>query len=133
MKTEWGTKRECDACGGRFYDLGRSPIVCPKCDEVFTPEAAKLTRAEVRAKAKADAEEKSRAEDTKAAELAKAEEASKTAEAALLKAAGISDDADDDDDDEEDDGLIEGAFDVDDEEDVADVVDAPVKTGAEET
>ncbi|MGB0671459.1 MAG: TIGR02300 family protein, partial [Rhodospirillales bacterium] len=31
-KPEWGTKRACQSCGARFYDLGRNPIVCPKCD-----------------------------------------------------------------------------------------------------
>ncbi|MFC0388286.1 TIGR02300 family protein [Muricoccus vinaceus] len=28
---ELGLKRTCVACGARFYDLGRSPAVCPKC------------------------------------------------------------------------------------------------------
>ncbi|GBQ09144.1 MULTISPECIES: TIGR02300 family protein [Acetobacter] len=26
-----GTKRVCVSCGARFYDLHRSPAVCPKC------------------------------------------------------------------------------------------------------
>ena len=26
-----GTKRTCQACEIRFYDLGRNPIVCPTC------------------------------------------------------------------------------------------------------
>lgn len=26
-----GTKRVCVSCGARFYDLNRSPAVCPKC------------------------------------------------------------------------------------------------------
>ena len=30
-KAELGLKRTCVACGARFYDLGRSPAVCPKC------------------------------------------------------------------------------------------------------
>jgi uncharacterized protein (TIGR02300 family) len=29
--TELGTKRVCVACGTRFYDLQKSPAVCPKC------------------------------------------------------------------------------------------------------
>ena len=28
---EWGTKRACDKCAARFYDLNRAPVVCPKC------------------------------------------------------------------------------------------------------
>ena len=30
-KPELGTKRVCVACGTRFYDLVKSPAVCPKC------------------------------------------------------------------------------------------------------
>jgi uncharacterized protein (TIGR02300 family) len=30
-KPELGTKRVCVACGTRFYDLAKSPAVCPKC------------------------------------------------------------------------------------------------------
>lgn len=26
-----GTKRKCIACAAKFYDLGKRPIVCPKC------------------------------------------------------------------------------------------------------
>jgi uncharacterized protein (TIGR02300 family) len=28
-----GTKRVCTNCTARFYDLGRRPIVCPKCQQ----------------------------------------------------------------------------------------------------
>jgi len=34
-KPKWGEKRECPECGARFYDLKRTPIVCPKCDTPF--------------------------------------------------------------------------------------------------
>ena len=30
-KPELGTKRVCVACGTRFYDLTKSPAMCPKC------------------------------------------------------------------------------------------------------
>jgi uncharacterized protein (TIGR02300 family) len=30
-KPELGLKRTCVACGARFYDLTKSPAVCPKC------------------------------------------------------------------------------------------------------
>ncbi len=30
-KPEWGTKHLCQSCGARFYDMLRTPIVCPKC------------------------------------------------------------------------------------------------------
>lgn len=35
VKLEWGTKRTCQSCTSRFYDLRRSPIICPKCGETF--------------------------------------------------------------------------------------------------
>ena len=37
-KPEWGTKRLCQSCGAKFYDLLRSPITCPKCGAVFHVE-----------------------------------------------------------------------------------------------
>jgi uncharacterized protein (TIGR02300 family) len=30
-KPELGTKRVCVACGARFYDLMKTPAICPKC------------------------------------------------------------------------------------------------------
>jgi uncharacterized protein (TIGR02300 family) len=38
-KPEWGTKRQCQSCGAKYYDFGREPIVCPACSTVFDPEA----------------------------------------------------------------------------------------------
>ena len=44
-KPEWGTKRLCQSCGAKFYDMARSPIVCPKCSATFDVDAAvKLKR-----------------------------------------------------------------------------------------
>lgn len=39
-KPELGTKRQCQSCGARFYDLAREPITCPKCGTVFVVEVA---------------------------------------------------------------------------------------------
>lgn len=33
-----GTKRRCSDCGAAFYDLGRTPIVCPKCGTTHEPQ-----------------------------------------------------------------------------------------------
>lgn len=30
-----GSKRVCPSCGARYYDLNRSPIVCPVCQTVY--------------------------------------------------------------------------------------------------
>jgi uncharacterized protein (TIGR02300 family) len=35
VKQEWGTKRTCQACESRFYDLNKIPIICPKCQTPF--------------------------------------------------------------------------------------------------
>lgn len=43
-KPEWGTKRICLSCGAKFYDLLRSPILCPACGAEFDPEAAGRAR-----------------------------------------------------------------------------------------
>jgi uncharacterized protein (TIGR02300 family) len=34
----WGTKRICQSCGTKYYDLNKSPIHCPKCGAEFNPE-----------------------------------------------------------------------------------------------
>lgn len=31
VKANWGTKRTCQSCAARFYDLNKGPIKCPKC------------------------------------------------------------------------------------------------------
>src|SRR5689334_3306265 len=35
LKAARGTKRVCQNCGSKFYDLNRAPITCPICDAVF--------------------------------------------------------------------------------------------------
>jgi uncharacterized protein (TIGR02300 family) len=40
-KPDLGMKRVCVACGARFYDLTKSPAVCPKCG---TEQPADQTR-----------------------------------------------------------------------------------------
>ncbi len=39
-RPELGVKRACQACGAKFYDLSKTPIVCPKCATVFVVPAA---------------------------------------------------------------------------------------------
>ena len=34
-KTDLGKKLTCPSCGVRFYDLGKSPATCVKCDHTF--------------------------------------------------------------------------------------------------
>ena len=44
VKPAWGTKRTCQSCDAKFYDMQRSPIACPKCGAIFDPEASLKTR-----------------------------------------------------------------------------------------
>ncbi|MGH6921344.1 MAG: TIGR02300 family protein [Geminicoccaceae bacterium] len=51
-KPEWGSKRVCLSCGARFYDMKRTPIVCPACETVLDPAAnSKPRRSRTPAKA----------------------------------------------------------------------------------
>ena len=44
VKPELGTKRVCVSCGAKFYDLARSPAVCPKCDTEQPVEQPRVRR-----------------------------------------------------------------------------------------
>lgn len=43
-KPELGTKRLCPNCGAKYYDLNRSPIVCPRCAAPFDPHLVAKAR-----------------------------------------------------------------------------------------
>jgi uncharacterized protein (TIGR02300 family) len=34
-KPDLGSKRQCQSCGTKFFDLNKDPIICPKCGTVF--------------------------------------------------------------------------------------------------
>ncbi len=34
-KLEWGKKRICSSCNTKYYDLNKSPIICPSCGAEF--------------------------------------------------------------------------------------------------
>jgi uncharacterized protein (TIGR02300 family) len=50
-KADLGTKRACPSCAAKFYDLGRDPARCPKCETEFDANAVP-TPAKSRAAAK---------------------------------------------------------------------------------
>ena len=50
-RAELGTKRHCSSCGAKFYDLGKTPILCPKCGAAF--EVAVVSASSRREAAKA--------------------------------------------------------------------------------
>ena len=59
VKANWGTKRTCQSCSARFYDLNKSPIKCPKCGREHDREDfVKVRRGRGAAAAKAAAKKK---------------------------------------------------------------------------
>jgi uncharacterized protein (TIGR02300 family) len=44
-KPELGLKRVCVACGAKFYDLGKTPAICPKCGTEQPADQPRLKRA----------------------------------------------------------------------------------------
>ncbi|MGB8839730.1 MAG: TIGR02300 family protein [Aliidongia sp.] len=49
--TERGTKRICQSCAAKYYDLNRAPILCPKCQAEFDPAAGVKLRSDTSYKA----------------------------------------------------------------------------------
>ena len=79
VKASWGTKRTCQSCAARFYDLNKGPIKCPKCGREHDREDfVKVRRGRGAAAATAAA-----AAATAAAAAAKAAAKKKSDEAAL--------------------------------------------------
>ena len=112
VKASWGTKRTCQNCAARFYDLNKSPIKCPKCGRDHDREDfVKVRRGRTSAAAAAAA-------TAAAAALAKAQ---------LLAKAKKAEEADDvvADDAEADDAAIE---DTDDLADEAEDIEVEVET-----
>jgi uncharacterized protein (TIGR02300 family) len=107
-KIELGTKRQCQHCGAKFFDLNKDPIVCPKCGTIFQGAAARAQRAEPK-----DEEEEEEAAAPAGIELVPLEEA----DAGDEKVAAVVDD----DIEVEDDETVEDAFLEEEEEDDGDV------------
>lgn len=74
-KQSRGTKRTCqnEECGARFYDLNRTPIVCPICEELYVIASSPLVAADV-------ADDKSRSRGKKGDYVAPKEPAGDEAE-----------------------------------------------------
>ena len=143
-KPEWGAKHICHSCGTRYYDLQRSPIICPKCNTQFDPEAflkSRRTRsAAVEEVAAPKAPAKKPAPKVAPEEVAEVAEVELEADDATVPLATLEDDAEvdeadateadvdagveaaDDDDENDSDVLLEDASELGD-EDVEEVVD----------
>lgn len=105
-KPEWGTKRLCQSCATKFYDFGRSPIVCPKCGSQFDPESVLKSRRRPPPKAPKVAKPAPAPAEEEDLELEESED----------------EDLDLEDDSDDDDSVIEDTSDLGDDEDVSDVV-----------
>ena len=126
-KPEWGTKRTCQSCGARFYDFGRSPIVCPSCGAVFDIEILSRARrarpaARVAAVAAAAVEEPAVADGELIGPDVELDEAEEEAEIEEEDEAVI----ETEDDDQEDESLIEDPAELGEDEDMSDVIESDV-------
>jgi uncharacterized protein (TIGR02300 family) len=123
-KPELGTKRLCGSCAAKFYDLGKTPITCPKCHTVM--ELAALTprsRPDTAASRAPAVKEEASVPETQDAEFVSLEEADAEAEG---KKAGDADAIPGDDDIEIDDEPIDDAALIEEQEesddDVSDII-----------
>jgi uncharacterized protein (TIGR02300 family) len=41
VKAARGTKRVCQNCGSKFYDINRTPITCPICQSIFQQQESR--------------------------------------------------------------------------------------------
>ena len=115
-KPELGSKRQCQACGAKFFDLNRDPIVCPKCGTTFQGVAMRAERASAK-------DEESDDEPASAAgvEIVSLDEV----EAAEEKAADpVVDDIDVEDDESPDDAFLEEE--EEDDDDVSSLIDGEI-------
>ncbi|GLI91283.1 TIGR02300 family protein [Methylocystis echinoides] len=116
-KPELGAKRQCQSCATKFYDLGRDPIICPKCGTIFQ---VALTRAPARVEAEEEPDTEKEGVDT--VSLDEVEESENAAETIDVdEDVELVDDTDDtfleEEEGEDDDvaGLIDGDLESDDE------------------
>ena len=100
VKASWGTKRTCQNCAARFYDLNKSPIKCPKCGREHDREDFVKVR---------------RGRQTAAATAAAAAAAAAAVKAAALKNKKLEDAAEGDLADTESDDALEDTDDLADE------------------
>jgi uncharacterized protein (TIGR02300 family) len=125
-KPELGMKRLCAGCGAKFYDLGKAPIVCPKCGTTYeVPVVAARSRPESATAARAaNREALPDMPEPQDAEFVSLEEADAEAQGTSKKLP-IGDVAEPEDEDVEidDEGLDDAAFIQEQEEEDTDVTE----------
>ena len=123
-KPELGTKRLCGNCAAKFYDLGKDPIVCPKCHTVLQLAAITSRSRPEPARTQAVAEE-AVVPETQEAEFVSLEEADAEVEGSKKLPEGEAVDGADEEIEIEDEQLDDAAFIEEQEEgddDVADII-----------
>jgi uncharacterized protein (TIGR02300 family) len=123
-KPELGTKRLCGSCAAKFYDLGKDPIVCPKCHTVLQLAAVTSRSRPEPARTAAVAEE-AVVPETQEAEFVSLEEADAEVEGGKKLPEGEVVDGADEEIEIEDEQLDDAAFIEEQEEgdeDVADII-----------
>ena len=116
-----GTKRLCPACHAKFYDLNKSPAVCPKCGEEFVPKPILPSRQE-----QVEAASQTQVENPPAVETVVEDVAEDVAEAVEDVPEVALEEAEDTPVDPEDGPFLE------DDASVEDIIDAPVEKDEEE-
>ncbi|MDH3473599.1 MAG: TIGR02300 family protein [Rhodospirillales bacterium] len=121
-RPDWGTKHSCQNCGAKYYDLNRSPIVCPKCGTEFNPDALLRSRRS-RPSAPAPAKEPAPKVETKKALKDDEEDLIEDEDEELAALEDSDGDLPDVDDGEDDDEPIEDPSELgEDDDDMAEVV-----------
>ncbi len=117
-KPELGSKRQCQSCGAKFFDLNKDPILCPKCGATF--QVVSLSRTPSRAAPVDDDEQP----EVAGAELVSLEEADATDDKVVVP---------DDDIEIEDDGADETFLEEEegDPDDVAGLIDSDLQDDEE--
>jgi uncharacterized protein (TIGR02300 family) len=124
-KPELGSKRQCQNCGAKFYDLNKDPIVCPKCGTTFQATALRGGRAEVVANRPAPEDDEAEVDTAAGPELVSLDEVEADEAEKGLPIDGV----EIEDDIAEDDTFLEEEEEGDD--DVADLIDGDIEDDEE--
>ena len=128
-KPDLGSKHKCQNCGTKFFDLNKSPIVCPKCGETLTTAGPMATssRAAAREPAVVEEEEPEAETGTEVLSLDDADQAEDGKVAVVVAEDDV--DVEDDDAASDDDTFLEE--DEDDGGDVSDLIDGDLEDDEE--
>ena len=125
---ELGSKQVCPNCQAKFYDLGKRPAHCPKCETEFDPDEAVRNR-RVRARAVTPEPEADEEREDQVRGEAEAEDEDEEEEVVTPELDEVIDDpvlaADDDEDAEPAPAVSEDLGEFTDEEEVEDDADVP--------